>query len=98
MSARIRRELDLLKVNKAVASLDNDVVQPGRCLGLFIALELHPGEASRRVKPVAQDPKALTILVDVPRRSDRVVLDVFRHGGSRHRKPPRLRQHALRTR
>ncbi|MDT4859776.1 hypothetical protein FQZ97_943020 [compost metagenome] len=75
-----RRELDLLEVNQAIRTFDNDVIQPRRRDCLVVALKLHPGVASRRVKPIAENSEALPVLVDVTGGSDRGVLDVFRHG------------------
>ena len=80
MCVRVRGELDLLKVDKTVASLDDDVVQPRWRDGLVVALEFHPAVTSRCVEPIAQDFEALPILVNVAGRSDCSVLDVLRHG------------------
>lgn len=80
MRVWIRGELDLLEIKQAICTLDNDVIQPCRRDSLVVTLKPHPGIASRCVKPIAKNPEALTVLINVTCGGDRGILDVFRHG------------------
>lgn len=71
MQARVRRVLDLLKVDQTVGAFGDDIVQSGRRNGIVIALKLHTGVACRRIEPVTQELQSLPSLVEIACGSDR---------------------------
>ncbi|OCV73946.1 hypothetical protein A9P93_14870 [Klebsiella pneumoniae] len=79
MRVRIWSELDLLKVNEAITSFDDDIIQSLWCFVFIITFKFHAAIARRCIKPIAQDLKALTILINITSCSDGGFLNIFTH-------------------